>query len=331
MDILSSRRIAILLAIAIAAALLAAIVPEARLPPITRTVVFAGAAMALNLLIGNAGLISIGQGLFLGLGAYVVAVANIKHGVPLYWCIPGALVGSLVVGAIAAGIALRARALFFALLTLALSQVGFVFVARNYDLTGGDDGLVGVQVPGWLSGDVPEHLLAVTATTAVCLLLMVLLASPFGATLRAVRDNSERVASLGGNPKVYEFAAFVIAGFLGAMMGIVAAVTDRAVEPGIISWVTGATLLVMVALGGRFTFFGPMIGAVILELTRTYVQAHSTHADLVVGIIVVLCALSFPEGIVPRVHAWVVGLQTRRAGADVLAASASHADRSRNS
>ncbi len=315
-----------ILSLGILAALLAWIIPDSRLPPITRTVVLAGAAMSLNLLIGNAGLISMGHGLFLGLGAYVVAVANVKHGVPILWCAAGALVASVVVGMIAAGIALRARLLFFALLTLALSQVGFVFVARNYALTGGDDGLVGVQVPSWLDGDVPEHLLAVVVTTLVCILLTVLLASPFGATLRAVRDNSERVASLGGNPKVFEFVAFVIAGVLGSTMGIVAAITDRAVEPGLISWTTGAILLVMVALGGRFTFFGPIIGAVVLELTRAYVQAFSTHADLVVGLIVILCALAFPEGIAPRVQGWWGRLRAPKGQPQTAAASARRAD-----
>jgi branched-chain amino acid transport system permease protein len=311
MDHLSARRMAGLLLLGIAAALLAWVVSASALPGVTRIVTLAGAAMALNLLIGNAGMVSMGHGLFLGLGAYVVAVSNVKHGVAVGWGALGAMAAALVIATIAGAIALRARALFFALLTLALGQVAFVFVARNYTLTGGDDGLVGISLPGWLDNDVAPHLLAVGVTTLLCLVLMVLLASPFGATLRAVRDNRNRVASLGGNPIMYEFAAFVIAGFLGAVSGIVAAVTDRAVEPTLISWTTGATLLVMVALGGRFTFYGPIIGVVILELARTWVQAHSTHADLVVGTLVVICAIAFPEGIVQQVRDLLARLRGR--------------------
>ena len=327
MEQLTSQRLLTLLLLGLAAALLVLVVPEARLPTITRTVMLAGAAMSLNLLIGNAGLVSMGHGLFLGLGAYVVAVGNIKHNVSLAWCMLAAVLASLVVAAISGIIALRARALFFALLTLALGQVAFVFVARNYALTGGDDGLVGVNVPAWLDGDLPQHLLAVAATTAVCVVLLVLLASPFGAVLRALRDNSERVASLGGNPKLYEMIAFVIAGVLGGIMGIVAALTDQAVEPTLISWTTGATLLVMVALGGRFTFLGPIAGVVILELTRSYVQMHSSHADLFVGLLVVVCAIAFPEGIGPRIQNSSLGRWFKRASASSSRAEISDAER----
>lgn len=305
MEQLSIRRILFLLVLGLAAALLVLVIPEARLPGVTRVVMLTGGVMSLNLLIGNAGLVSMGHGLFLGFGAYVVAVANIKHGISLGLAAAAALAGSIVVASIAGVIALRARALFFALLTLALGQIAYVFVARNYTLTGGDDGLVGVTVPAWLDSDVAQHFLAVVVTVAICLAVMVLLASPFGAALRAVRDNADRVASLGGNPKLYEFTAFVIAGVLASISGIVAAATDQAVEPNLISWITGATLLVMVALGGRFTFFGPILGVVVLELTRSYVQTHSSHADLVVGLLVMLCAVAFPEGIGPRLKALV--------------------------
>ena len=282
--------------------MLVLVVPESRLPGLTRIVMLSGAVMSLNLLVGNVGLVSMGHGLFLGFGAYVVAVGSVKYGIPWGWCALIAISASVVLAALAGGIALRAKALFFALLTLALGQVGFVWVARNYDLTGGDDGLVGVVVPIWLDGDQAQYLLAVVVTTLICLALTLVLVSPFGATLRAIRENPERVASLGGNPKLFEFVAFMIAGILGVVSGIIAATTDQSVEPNMISWVTGATLLVMVALGGRFTFYGPIAGVVILEMTRTMVQSYSSHSDLVVGLLVVVCAVFFPEGIGPPIR-----------------------------
>jgi branched-chain amino acid transport system permease protein len=292
-----SVRLVAIIALGTLAALSVLLIPQTSLHAATRIVVFCGAAMSLNLLIGNAGLVSMGHGLFLGLGAYATAVANVKYGMSLGLCIVVALAISIVAGAVAGFIALRARALFFALLTLALGQVFYVFVARNYNLTGGDDGLVGIDVPAWLENEAGQYLFAVAFTLGLCIALLLLLASPFGATLRAVRDNPERVASLGGNPKLYEFAAFVVSGFCASVVGVVIAVTDGSVEPGIASWTTGATLLVMVALGGRFTFLGPIAGVIILETVRTFVQTRSTHADLAVGLIVILCALCFPEGL----------------------------------
>src|SRR5439155_8723610 len=123
-----------------------------------------------------------------------------------------------------------------------------------------------------------QHWYAVTITIVVCIGLLKLLASPFGAMLSAVRDNSDRVASLGGNPKLYELAAFVIAGTAGSVFGIVYAGTQPTVEPGLLSWITSAMLLMMVALGGRSLFLGPMLGALILEVSRADIQAHSSNS-----------------------------------------------------
>lgn len=297
MERLSIQRVAAILLLGAACAALVLIVPEARLHSLSRVAMFAGAAMALNLLIGNAGLISVGQGMFLGLGAYTVAIANIKYDIPFGSGALLAVLVSLIIAGLVGAVALRARSLFFALLTLAIAQVFFVIAARNYNLTGGDDGLVGILVPAWLESDAAQYLLAVGAATAICIALLVLLASPFGATLRAVRDNADRVASLGGNPTLYEFSAFVIAGVMGGLIGIVAAAVNRSVEPNMISWTTGTELLVMVALGGRSTFLGPIAGAILLELARANIQRYSTHADLAVGLIVIACAILLPEGL----------------------------------
>jgi branched-chain amino acid transport system permease protein len=204
---------------------------------------------------------------------------------------------AIPLSALVALVSLRARHMFFGLITLAIGQVGFVFVSRNYSLTGGDDGLTGVVVPEWLDNDVSRHFLALAVFVIVGLLLLRVLASPFGAMLSAVRDNPNRVASLGANPKVFEFAAMLLAGCLGTVFGALWAYTQGSVEPSVVSWVTSAMLLMMVALGGRSLFIGPAIGAIVLELSRTYVQARSSNGDLVVGSIVIACAIFFPEGV----------------------------------
>ncbi|WP_454805615.1 branched-chain amino acid ABC transporter permease [Paraburkholderia fungorum] len=278
---------------------------EAYLPEITRVVIFAGAAMSLNLLVGATGLLSLGHGLFVGLGAYVVAISTIRYGIS-YWAGAAlALAISVPVSLLTALISLRARHLFFGLLTLAIGQIAFVFVVSNYNLTGGDDGLVGVTVPAWLGSSAAQYRFAVVVAIAACVVLLKLVASPFGALLGAVRDNADRVASLGGNPKRYEVAAFVIAGALGSIFGVVLAGVEGSVDPHLFSWVTSAMLLMMIALGGRSTFLGPVLGTLVLEIPRSYVQAHSSNSDLVVGTLVILCALLFPEGIGPKIKVLV--------------------------
>lgn len=271
------------------------------LPEASRIVVITGAAMSLNLLVGTTGLISMGQGLFFGLGAYVVALGTIRFNISYSSAAILAIAISLPLSLVVALISLRAKHLFFGLLTMAIGQVAFVFVSRNYKLTGGDDGLVGIVVPAWLDSDVAQHLFAVVILLIVGLGLLRLLASPLGATLGAVRDNPDRVASLGGNPKLYEIVAMIVGGLSATIFGVVWGATEGSVEPNLFSWVTSAMLLMMVALGGRSIFLGPMIGAVILEITRAYVQSQSSNADLIVGAVVIACAVLYPEGIGPQI------------------------------
>lgn len=296
MEQFDKKRLAILLSVGVLFLMLPAVFPTLGLSEATRLAVTVGSAMTLNLLVGSTGLLSMGQGLFFGLGAYALAIATIKFGVPYRYAI---LIGPLIavpLSIVVALISLRARHMFFGLLTLAIGQVAYVLVARSYNLTGGDDGLTGVAIPVWLDSPWAKHVLAVTVLVLVCICLLRLIASPFGAMLGAVRENSDRVASLGGNPKLYEVAAMTIAGSVGSVFGVVAASTEGSVDPIMLAFHTSAMMVMMIALGGRSIFLGPLLGAVVLETSRVYVQSHSSHSDLVVGTIVILCAIVFPEG-----------------------------------
>ncbi|MGH6627196.1 MAG: branched-chain amino acid ABC transporter permease [Burkholderiaceae bacterium] len=302
MERFSARRLATLLAVGLVLCLLPLVISATALPEITRIVVLAGVAMCLNLLVGTSGLISMGQGLFLGFGAYAVALATLRYGRSYGEAAAIAIVISLPLSLVVALISLRARHLFFGLLTMAIGQVAFVLVSRNYELTGGDDGLVGIEPPSWLQSDLAHHYFAVAVFVIVCIILLRLLASPFGATLGAIRDNPDRVASLGGNPKLYEVMVMVIGGMLTTVFGVVWACTEGGVEPSLFSWVTSALLLMMVALGGRSIFLGPLIGVLVLEVSRVYLHKYSTNSDLIVGGLVIVCAVFFPEGVGPAIQ-----------------------------
>lgn len=305
MQYFDRKRVGSLLAVGVVFGMLPFVMSASMLPELTRLVVLAGVAMTLNLLVGATGLISMGQGLFYGLGAYAVAIGTIKLGIPYWRAALAGLVLAVPLSALVAFISLRARHLFFGLLTLAIGQVAFVLVARSYSLTGGDDGLVGVAVPAWLESELARHFLAVGMLMAVGLSLLRLLASPFGTMLGAVRDNADRIASLGGNPKLYEITAMVIAGTLGTIFGILSATIEGNVDPNMFSWSMSAMLLMMVALGGRSLFLGPILGTVVLELSRAYTQIYSANADLVVGVLVIGCAVLFPEGIAPPIQGFL--------------------------
>jgi branched-chain amino acid transport system permease protein len=313
MERFTARRLAALLAAGLVLCLLPLLLSPAALPEITRITVLAGVAMCLNLLVGTTGLISMGQGLFLGFGAYAVALGTLRYGLGYGQAALIALALSLPLSLVVALISLRAKHLFFGLLTMAIGQVGFVLVARNYELTGGDDGLIGIEPPAWLQSDLAQHYFAVAVFVVVCIALLQLLASPFGSTLGAIRDNPDRVASLGGNPKLYEIAAMVIGGVLTTVFGVVWATTEGGVEPTLFSWVTSALLLMMVALGGRSIFLGPLLGVAILEVSRVYLHKVSTNSDLFVGALVIACAVFFPEGVGPALQGLLRRMGTGRA------------------
>src|SRR5258706_1839979 len=144
MEQFSRSRLVALLLVGVLMCLMPVFLSPAMLPEATRIVLLAGTAMTLNLLVGATGLISMGIGLLFGLGAYVVAVGTIKFGLGYGPAALLALAASLPVALLAALISLRTRLLFFGLLTMAIGQVAFVLVSRSYNLTGGDEGLVGV-------------------------------------------------------------------------------------------------------------------------------------------------------------------------------------------
>jgi branched-chain amino acid transport system permease protein len=318
MERLTTRRLMAPLAAGLALCLLPLLLSAAALPEITRIVVLAGVAMCLNLLVGTSGLISMGQGLFLGFGAYTVALATLRYGLGYGEAALIAVLLSLPLSLIVALVSLRARHLFFGLLTMAIGQVAFVMVSRNYDLTGGDDGLFGIEPPPWLQSDLAQHYFAVAVFVAVCLALLWLLATPFGATLGAIRDNPDRIASLGGNPKLYEVAVMVVGGMLTTVFGVVWACTEGGVEPNLFSWVTSALLLMMVALGGRSMFLGPLLGVLILEVSRVYLHKHSANSDLIVGALVIACAVFFPEGVGPAIQRLVRRLPTGKVSKEAV-------------
>jgi branched-chain amino acid transport system permease protein len=297
MEHFTPRRILNLLAICAAFYAMPLLLSRAALPEATRIAVLAGTAISLNLLVGITGLISLAQGLFMGFGAYVTALGTLRYGLNFYQSGLLAVVATIPLSAIVALISLRARHLFFGLLTMAIGQVAFYFVSSQYELTGGEDGLAGVVVPHWLDSDLSHHITAVSVMLVVSLAILRLIGSPFGAVLAALRDNPDRVASLGGNPKLYEFVAFVLSGTFAAVYGVLFAAVEGNVDPTMISWTTSNLLIVMIALGGRFTFLGPIFGAVIIESVQAYTQSVSDNSDFVVGVLIIVCTLALPDGL----------------------------------
>jgi ABC-type branched-subunit amino acid transport system ATPase component/ABC-type branched-subunit amino acid transport system permease subunit len=272
----------------------------------TSAVVLALWAVSYNLMLGYAGLVSFAHAAYYGVGAYTVAIFYARtHGSLLVGLALAPLVTG-VIGLLTGIVALRAVRLYFSLLTLAISQLLFQVAFQAYDLTGGDNGLHGLTPPGFLSDYTPLYYF-VTGVVLLCLLLMfVIVRSPLGAALSAVRENRQRASAVGINVKAYELAVYTIASIFGGVAGGLYAFFQLEAYPGLLFWTANAQPIVVALLGGTGSFLGPALGAFVYTLmSSTIAKNYPYQFDIVLGAIVLAVVLVAPGGLVslPRVLA----------------------------
>jgi branched-chain amino acid transport system permease protein len=276
----------------------------------TKMLIFALFAMSLDLLLGYAGLASLGHAAFFGVAAYTVALLILRLGVGSAIALPASLVAAAATGAVFALLALRARGSYFLMITFALSQVVWSIVFGWRTLTNGDDGMPGVPRPdfGW-SLDTPQSyyyfVLALAAVATVVLLAIV--KSPFGRALRGIRESETRMQALGYNVWRYQFLAFVLAATFAGLAGTLYAYLNRFVSPDYCYVVQSAEALIMVILGGPGTLIGPAIGAALIVFLEDFVSSITEHWVLVLGVIYVLVTLFAPRGLVGLARQFAAG------------------------
>jgi branched-chain amino acid transport system permease protein len=254
-------------------------------------------ACATNLLVGYGGLVSFGQGAFYGIGAYVVALAWLHH-LTSFWV---SFIAAPFTGAAAALlvglIALRTRRLYFALLTLAFSQLVYVIVEQQTSLTGGANGVFGAMLPSFLVNPDNAYYFTLGVAAVALLALWKLTRSPFGMTLRAIRDNRERAEALGVNVFAHQLLAFVFAGAFCALAGTLFVVLDQSANPDLLNWTQSGYPIFMAVIGGQFLFLGPALGALIFEQGRDVVLASFSDWQLVFGLLLLVIVLFAPDGV----------------------------------
>jgi len=283
--------------IVIAAALVPVVLSPTTMLNVQSAVGLALFACATNLLVGYCGLVSFGQGAFFGIGAYVVALAWL-HLHASFWvslvCAP--LAGAAA--ALAVGLlALRTRRLYFALLTLAVSQLLYVIVQQQVQFTGGANGVFGAILPGFFSNPDNGYWFTLVVAVAGLLALWQVTRSPFGLTLRAIRENRERAEALGINVFAHQLLAFVISGAFCALAGVLFVVYDQSANPDLVNWTESGYPIFMAVLGGQFTFLGPALGALIYEQARDVLLVNFTDSQLVFGLVLLVIMLAAPDGV----------------------------------
>lgn len=272
-------------------------------------------ATSFNILLGYTGLVSFAHAAYYGVGAYTVALLALHVGTPP---MVGFLLAPVASGALAyvtGLVALRATRLYFALLTLALGQLVFVVVFQWRAVTRGDDGIHGIVLPPALGPVLNRYYVLLVLTVVAMVAMGLVMRSPFGAALRAIRENRERTGFLGLKVKRYELAAFTLGGTFAGYAGGMYAIFDRGAFPLLLHWTTSAEPIFVALIGGLSSYAGPAVGAVVYGLSRDYIIRNVEYWQAVLGVVLLLIILFLPGGIVEGVKRLARLAASRRPGA----------------
>lgn len=281
-----------------------ALLPTYPLSVLTEILIFTLFAMSLNLLLGYAGLPSLGHSAFFGTGGYAVGLLAKYYGVPMAAALLIAIIAGIIVALVTGPFVLRTHGAYFLILTLSLTQVLFGVVWLWRDVTGGDDGLPGIPTPkipflvGRISDTANFYYLALLIVGLATAAIAWIVRSPFGLALVGIRENERYLEGLGYPTWRLKYVAYAIAGGFGALAGGLFAYFKGFVGPGQISWLLAGEGMIMVILGGAGTFWGPAVGALLVLLLRYEVSAFTQRWVMILGIVFILNVLLLPQGIV---------------------------------
>jgi branched-chain amino acid transport system permease protein len=259
-------------------------------------------ASSLNLLVGYAGLTSLGHACFLGLSAYTSAWLGVNLGLGHAITAPSALILTTVVGMLFGAIALRASGLGFLMLTLALSQIVWGLAYRWVSITNGDNGISGLTRPSPFGIDleVSSHFYWFTLIIAlVCLFLISqLVHSVFGSTIKGTRDQPRRMTALGYNIWAIRWFTYVTASFFGAVAGLLYVYFHKFIHPSVMAITVSAESLLSVIAGGSGTLMGPVVGAVVVVILKNYASAYVERWNMLLGFVFLFIVMFMPKGVV---------------------------------
>ncbi len=276
---------------------------------VIRVAAFSLFATSLNLLVGYTGMVSFGHGMFFGFGAYCFGLSMQRLGVSIPVALAITVVSTVILATVVGAISIRLKDIYFSFITLAFQMLIHSLIIAWVPLTGGDQGLTG-GIPRPVFFGVDLTLESHRYAFSVVLMILGLLAmrhvaeSPFGYTLRMIRDNPDRASFLGINVFRAKLTAFIIAGVFAAVGGTIMALFVSAAYPEFANWTMSGEGIFMVMLGGVSTFLGPTAGAVILALLNDLITRKTEHHGIFLGIIILVFALGLRKGVTDFIADW---------------------------
>jgi branched-chain amino acid transport system permease protein len=274
-------------------------------------------AMGLDVILGYAGLISLGHAMFYGVGAYTVILTLMHVSESAFVAVGAALLVTGLIALVVGHLAIRVSGVYFVMITLAFAELFYQAVFK-FDVTGGSNGLFGAPEPFYGIAGVGIYLdevivgiepFAFTGTglfyyimlgvvVGAYLLTRRVMRSPFGSVLRAVRESETRARFVGYDVQSFKRRAFVLSGTLGGLAGAMFALDNGYAAPALLHWINSGDVIIMTVLGGTGTLYGPMLGAAVFEIVSEELSSVFPWWRFVLGVFFVLVVLFLPQGIV---------------------------------
>lgn len=291
----------LLAVVIITALLLPFIVADFTLILVIRILYMTILAYSLSFLAGQGGMISLGQTVFFGLSAYTLAILSIEHGMNFPYPVIYGLFAAVLFAVIVGPLVIKTEAVYFIMITLALGQMAWGLALQWSSLTHGDDGIIGVRPPAIFGISFRENIsfyyLLFFIFIIIVYLLHKIINSKFGLALKAVKNNPEKLSSLGYNVLMIKYIAFIISSLLAGIAGVFFVYFNGVINPASIGIDQAVWVLVVVILGGVNYLIGPLIGAALVIFLEIGVSQYTDRYMMIIGLVFVLTILFLPEGI----------------------------------
>jgi branched-chain amino acid transport system permease protein len=288
----------------------------------TQGLIFGLFALSINLISGYGGMITLGHAGMLGVAGYTVAILTTKDGWSLGSAVVAALVVCTLVSIFFGALAVRTRGTYFVMITLAEGMVIWGIAQRWSELTGGENGIPGIPKPSFAT-QYWQYYYFVLAVVAVCTVLIArLVRSPFGLTLKGIREADDRLPPLGYHVPLHKLIAFTISGVFAGVAGVLLAMYNNFIGPTDAFFLASAEGLLMSILGGIGTLTGAYVGATVVIVIQEWVSSYFARWQTLLGVVFVLVIVFAPDGLVGAWTRLVWAPLLRRLGAGKAAAAA---------
>lgn len=298
------KRTALIIAALAALACVPAVLPGYNTTLVTEMLIFATLAMSIDILSGYAGRTPLCHGAIFGVATYVVLYyATVGNGNVWAGVLLGVAAGTLT-AMVFALLAIRTSGVYFLLLTLAMGMIVWGICLRWTSVTGGENGLRGSVKPEWLADQARFYWFVLAVTALMTLAMWRFVTSPFGLTLRGIKESESRMRALGYNVPLHLFIGFAVSGFFAALAGALYAFYNSFVSPSTVGIAQSVEGLLMAIVGGVGTLFGALIGSALIIWLENFVSLYTERWSMVLGFAFILTMIFAPEGILGKLRAF---------------------------